>query len=242
MGANNVKLSDVILYQNSSGIRIVGPGANRFTVRNCVIHKSTSHGIRGDAADDSAVIENCTLYSNGSHGIDGASSGFSVTNTLSILNGGFDIINIPCPTQSYNMTSDSTTCGIGSQTGVNFATQFVDIGSGPEDLHLAATSDAINMGTDLSPSFQHDVDDETRGGTWDIGADEFSGAALTLMDHDLGQVTDKFTTTTPVTDVLFQFKIDPFWHRYARRGPRQLHQHQRCPRHRRDGRPALERR
>ena len=205
--ANSVKLSDVILYQNNYGIRIQGAGANSFTARNCIIHKSTSHGIRGDAADDSATIENCTLYSNSGHGIDGASSGFAVRNTASILNGGFDLINIPCGTRVNNMTQDSTACGVGSLSGVNFATQFVDIGSGPEDLHLAATSDAINMGTDLSASFQHDIDDETRGATWDIGADEFSGTALTLTDHDSGQVTDKFTTTTPVTDVLFRFKL-----------------------------------
>ena len=33
------------------------------------------------------------------------------------------------------------------------------------------------------------------------------GASLTLANHDSGQVADKFTTTSPVTDVLFRFKL-----------------------------------
>ncbi|MGH9461101.1 MAG: right-handed parallel beta-helix repeat-containing protein, partial [Vicinamibacteria bacterium] len=207
VGASNVGLASLVLYSNSYGIRILGAGANGFTARNCVVHNSTNHGISGDGGDDSGTIENCTLYLNSGHGIDPASSNFTVTNTLSVRNGGLDIFNVPCGQQSYNMTNDSSACGTGSQTGVDWNTQFVNILSGPEDLHLAATSDAINMGTNLSTLFPNDVDDDTRVGSWDVGADEFSGLALTLLDHDAGQVGDRFTTVTPVTDVLFRFKL-----------------------------------
>ena len=75
--------------------------------------------------------------------------------------------------------------------------------------HLIPGADAINAGTStgLSSIFTDDVDGETRSGTWDMGADEYASGSLTLADHASGQVSDKFTTTSSVTDVLFQFKL-----------------------------------
>ena len=53
---------------------------------------------------------------------------------------------------------------------------FADIGT--DDFHLnASDSDAIDAGTDLSGTFTVDIDNETRTGTWDIGADEIVAAA-----------------------------------------------------------------
>ncbi|MEA2006752.1 MAG: choice-of-anchor Q domain-containing protein, partial [Patescibacteria group bacterium] len=50
---------------------------------------------------------------------------------------------------------------------------FVSTTSGSEDFHLQSTSDAINVGTDLSGTFTDDIDGDTRPiDAWDIGADE----------------------------------------------------------------------
>ena len=62
------------------------------------------------------------------------------------------------------------------------ADQFVSV-SGSIDLHLKTGSDAIDAGTDLGTSPENmelDTDGRDRdaeGDTWDIGADEFVGAA-----------------------------------------------------------------
>lgn len=45
------------------------------------------------------------------------------------------------------------------------------------DYHLAAGSQAQDVGTDLSGQFTDDIDGDTRSAPWDVGADEIAGAA-----------------------------------------------------------------
>ncbi len=82
--------------------------------------------------------------------------------------------------QSYNVSSDATAGGIGSQTNrAAYAAYFQNVTNGSEDLHLTAPSAALwgSAGTDLSPSVRLDVDRHIRGAPWDIGADELTTAA-----------------------------------------------------------------
>ena len=51
---------------------------------------------------------------------------------------------------------------------------------------MKATADAIDAGTDLSGSFTNDIDDDPRGASWDIGADEYVGTPLTAIYYSVG--------------------------------------------------------
>ncbi|MFV2045108.1 MAG: right-handed parallel beta-helix repeat-containing protein, partial [Anaerolineales bacterium] len=90
----------------------------------------------------------------------------------------FDAIDSGILTQSYNVSSDLTASGIGSQTGMSaYGSYFMSIVAGSENLHLTDTSANLwtAPGDDLSGSFTLDVDGETRTVSWDIGADEYTG-------------------------------------------------------------------
>lgn len=46
-----------------------------------------------------------------------------------------------------------------------------------DDFHLSSGSPLIGIGFDASSLYTNDIDGDTRTGSWDIGADEFSGSA-----------------------------------------------------------------
>ncbi|MBD3347406.1 MAG: DUF2341 domain-containing protein, partial [Chitinivibrionales bacterium] len=73
---------------------------------------------------------------------------------------------------SNNMSSDYTAPGLDPVHDKAAVDQFINIGQGVEDLHLLLSSDARNAGTNLSAWFDNDIDGQSRGSTWDIGADE----------------------------------------------------------------------
>lgn len=86
-------------------------------------------------------------------------------------------------TQSNNVSSDATAAGAGSQTNqTSYASYFVSVTDGSEDLHLLNDSASLwsTTGADLDSDpdlpVTHDIDRETRHATTpDIGADEFLG-------------------------------------------------------------------
>ena len=96
-----------------------------------------------------------------------------------------------------NMSSDGTADDAGGsnnlvdKTGSN---QFVSTTEGSEDLHLKEGADAIDAGVDLGTTpagVNIDIDGrdrDSKGDTWDIGADEFvedvAGGASFLMFVD----------------------------------------------------------
>jgi hypothetical protein len=89
-----------------------------------------------------------------------------------------------------------TTCGSSDTTGSvglqNIAVDtdtFVNVSAGTEDFHLAADglSPLQGVGTDTSGdaapmNFTTDIDGETRSGTWDIGADEYTAGGATYNE------------------------------------------------------------
>lgn len=78
----------------------------------------------------------------------------------------------------YNACSD-TTCNTFSnyEASLTMADELVDGGNG--DIHLKAGSNLIDAGNDYSGTtgIGYDIDNVTRSGTWDIGADEYVRAA-----------------------------------------------------------------
>lgn len=92
-------------------------------------------------------------------------------------------------TTAYNGTITKTTCASSDTTGsaglqsIAYSTsQFTNVTAGSEDLSLVSGSALIDVGTDTSGDaapldFTDDIIGTARGGTWDVGAFEFVGAA-----------------------------------------------------------------
>jgi outer membrane protein assembly factor BamB len=176
--AAGVGLAQLLVHDSSSGAKLWGAGGASFTIRNSILYKNDRDGIGGGTNLDSITVENCTIYSNGEQGLEAISTPFTVTNTISMAHLGGDFV-IGAGTQSHNMSSDATASGPGSLTFMIPANEFVSTIPGAENLHLKASAVAIDGGSDISTLFTNDVDDEIRpfGLAWDIGADEFTGAA-----------------------------------------------------------------
>lgn len=90
---------------------------------------------------------------------------------------------------NWSLTTCATTDGAtrtGVATGlrsVAYTTAtFVGVTDGSEDLHLVSGSALIDQGTDLSGTFTTDIDGQTRGTTFDIGADEY--VVTLLLDQE----------------------------------------------------------
>jgi hypothetical protein len=106
-------------------------------------------------------------------------------------------------TQSYNVSSDSSASGTGSQTLMtDYATYFVDITDGSEDLHLTDTSANLwgSSGEDLSAEFQNDVDGSTRTVPWDISADEHFGSPSGIY-YSVGTSLADLRTGSPLISI-----------------------------------------
>ncbi len=92
---------------------------------------------------------------------------------------------------------------INAQDGI--AVSFVSTVSGSEDLHLAsadtgATKHGANLSNDTNLEFAVDIDNETRVGTWDIGADEASLSIAEVNNPDLPPPANKMTVNMSLTD------------------------------------------
>ncbi len=97
----------------------------------------------------------------------------------------YDVESGAVMNQSYNVSSDATAAGTGSQTGKTaYATYFLNVGSGTENLRLTGTSAALwgSSGANLSATFTNDLAGRVRSVPWDIGAFGFGGTtAVRLM-------------------------------------------------------------
>ena len=212
----NVLLQNLIIHDFlNDGFDLDAGGGVSFTLRNSLIYNYAGFGIWGGSSPGSTgTIENCTFYGLGGTGIhDGGGGGsvFTVRNTISM--GHSPDFNVANGTQDNNMSSDTSALPVGNQSKLP-SDQFIDHLGATPDLHLKGTADALSIATDLSAIFSDDFEGGLRpaGGGWDIGADEESAAAggfLSLANHPSGQVANKFSGATPITDTYFQFRLTP---------------------------------
>lgn len=130
---------------------------------------------------------NCTTYAVGAYGyyVFNASAGSVtvITNGISDSAGVKDFYVADLDgTETFNYcTSLDVTAddygGSGHQTEVSV--DFVNAAGG--DLHIDSTDTiAKDNGTDLSGTFDDDIDGDTRSGSWDIGFDEYVAAGPTI--------------------------------------------------------------
>jgi len=204
--ADNTLIANIILYNYTSenkGINIYSDT----TVRNCIIHDGDT-GIRTNDATAVATVENCTIFGLTGDGIRSDKGTFVIKNTISVGNTRWDFdidvtdAEIDISYFGYNMYTAANITGFdpASYDGNNqtppgtWEALFVDSTSPGINLHLESSGhNALNNADDLSTLFTFDIDDETRptgAGTWDIGADEYTGAVsnspptITVNDPD----------------------------------------------------------
>jgi hypothetical protein len=165
------------IYQDGSGA----------TVRawNCLIY-DISGWTSGFGAGCSHQTGTAAYFSNIT--VQGCAFGFGTVAAGTVLknclaqdcsDGTFDSFGSPFEAASTNNTADvGTPPGSNPQTGeVTFADEAGD------DFHLSASDTvAKGLGTDLSGDantpFSDDIDGQTRGATWDIGADQITGVTV----------------------------------------------------------------
>jgi uncharacterized delta-60 repeat protein/uncharacterized repeat protein (TIGR01451 family) len=143
---------------------------NNVTARSCTIYGSVEDGLRADTSTGH-VVQN--VISMGSGGADFSAIG----------GGGFVVFD-------YNLSSDATAGlfgGVGNQVNQAPAAEFVSLLS-PLNLHLRRGAAAIDAGTDLSTSFNDDIDGQARpqAVTWDVGADESPLSSTTTNYRSIG--------------------------------------------------------
>lgn len=160
---------------------VAGIHARQATLYNNTIHDISSnqtgsppvHGIRITNNNSSSLIKNCVATTIATAGT-GTAAGFSLQAS-----------NVA----DHNASEDATASGTGSLTSITVANQYVSTTVGSEDLHLKSGADLIDAGTDLGTTptgVNIDIDGRDRdaeGDTWDIGADEFVGAAASVASQ-----------------------------------------------------------
>ena len=124
------------------------------------------------------MIYNVSVGDCGCSGVDAGGGYFEVKNALTVMTSqdGFDRSGGGLTCTNCASSDGSADDHGGSGNLVNQTFSFVDLAGG--DFHLTSgDSGARDQGVDLSAdpdlSFSDDIDGDTRGGTWDIGADEF---------------------------------------------------------------------
>ncbi|MCH8094369.1 MAG: right-handed parallel beta-helix repeat-containing protein [Chloroflexi bacterium] len=165
-----------------TGIEIstVGPSSVAYIWNNIIYDFGDSglgHAMNPTDPDLTSYIYNNTMYNNG-NGLNHDSSGVAIgKNNISFSNTGSDYNGMDAASDN-NLGEDAAFTGDGNyvQTSQTAAQMFVDPTGSPRDLHILSTSDAYNVGADLSGDgnlpFSDDIDLDTRSGSWDIGADE----------------------------------------------------------------------
>jgi len=125
-------------------------------------------GILGNNAAGTHYLYNNTIVGL-PHGICRNAGTFTLANNICQTNTAEAYWNINSGTHLTNISDDATSPNVALQ---NITVVFAGTG----DYHLAAGSNAQDQGTDLSANtavpFTLDIDDQTRTGIWDIGADE----------------------------------------------------------------------
>ncbi|HZI74832.1 MAG TPA: hypothetical protein VFD73_12585 [Gemmatimonadales bacterium] len=149
---------------NSNFADGASPAHGRIVVDNCV-----SYGGAFGSANTGVENYNNTVYG----GADGFVDPQIVINCLAAgqSNKGFNNVGTGGGLSDYNASSDATAPGAHSRISQTF--QFVDAAGG--NAHLLATDTGakdFGLSDPASGLFTNDVDNATRFGAWDIGADE----------------------------------------------------------------------
>jgi hypothetical protein len=196
--AEDVLIQYVIVHDDGHGVNLNSDAGGiqlerdlgTATVRNSVVYNLARLGIGTHSASGTTLhIENstafaCTLADNnpdqyGCITSRGDNSVVQVRNVIALDAAG--LIDFYAQTgvgasfgdlSSNNLSSDTSAPGANSIAEALTATVIESVTLGSEDLHLLDASPAVGTGLSLANEFDDDIDEELRGATWDIGADE----------------------------------------------------------------------
>ena len=187
--ASNTRFENLLIHDAEFGFK--PESGSSLLLRNSIIYDS-QEALHDEGT--TATIENCTIYAmattDGALKEDGGT--FTVTNTISMDNGGEDFKDISV--QVNNMSSDTSALPVANRSKSS-AIQFVNVAG--RNFHLQAGADARDIGSSLS--FCCDIDSDVRGigGGWDIGADEFKAQ---INYRSIGNVADYTTGNIDAVD------------------------------------------
>ncbi len=159
-----------------TGISVATSSMNNYTtVMNSIAYDSVTgfgvagtNGNRPDRFYNNTSVDNTTGFSGGSLG----TAATILKNNVAYNNTTNYSANLTSAENTSNASDASDPADIpgdNSITGISY-TDFVNYAA--DNFHLSASSSLVNGGTDLSGTFNNDLDGQTRSGLWDIGADE----------------------------------------------------------------------
>jgi len=184
INATNVDFSNGIVTKNtaaiSSGINVYS-AASGTRVWNTLVYNVDEFGLQGSSL---VYFYNNTIINSGTYGLKGASySGTNINCKNNLVKGSASGDFFHSGTGTLNCANsasgDGTSAAYGAGNKINQTFAFVDEGN--NNYHLSSNDIAArDAGTDLSAdtslAFTTDIEGETRSGSWDIGADEYSSA------------------------------------------------------------------
>lgn len=159
---------------NAASTAFFVTGTSPTTFKNCIGFDVTVAVYLVQSTSGTTNIFNCTAASFGSTGFQIDSGTGNAKNCLADGSGSSDFDpNSDWGNSDFNASGDATAPGDNSRINQTFT--FVDAAN--NDYHLdSGDTGAKGHGTDLSAEgFSDDIDGDTRGATWDIGADQVTG-------------------------------------------------------------------
>ena len=147
-------------------------------IYNNFIYDCSAEGLKDINGNNSDSVSNNTVIGCG-EGIDAAGDSRGQFENNICYGNTTDFTNIGSATGNNNTSYDDTCADANWDTGANnreSKTADPFTASGDDDFTLAASSDPIGNGKDLSGDFTDDFFGDTRS-TWDIGADYYASAA-----------------------------------------------------------------
>ncbi len=170
-----------LLYDNGSVSIEFHTGANGNLVRNTNIIGSYWEAVKSltGAAAYSNSIYNCSFT--GRYGVYVYGTDTIVAKNTYVNATSGDAWNDTTDSGTLTLTSCYSDDGTHSTSSAAFSTSnFANVNSNSEDLSLVSGSSLIGAGTDLRSDpvwpFDYDILGNTRGASWDVGADEFVAA------------------------------------------------------------------
>lgn len=193
--AGNIIKGDVSgTPQNNAGIIQSSNGTSY--VWNNVVY-GFQYGIETTTSGSVMYAYNNTVYENHTGIYNSTASAITLKNSISYKNIGTDYSGTFNSASTNNLSEDATVPNIGTYYS-NTTVIFADPENG--DFHLySSDTGAKNKGTSSISEigFTVDIDNVTRNGTWDIGADE----AATQVFYSVGQNNDDHKTGSPTVTI-----------------------------------------